>query len=298
MFKLRQLLVVLALCISGITIGQTKSKTTVRKKDQSAGFYGKRFTLQFGGGIHHNSFLKIASRHEKNYRNYYHNELKDPKGADQFNYSLYANAGYVLRDRIALSVDFNYYFGNMFIENYEQVEPYDDNSGTAIYPFGKTARINYHTIRIMPRIEIGSPGSNSPTGLTNIIGLGLEMSKGKSGKYNTFLNNEYYPYYYYSDLGEITGTHAPNTQITLPEKAAFNVVLMYGLEYRWSLSKNIAINLGGYVHVNLPVEAWAEDADIFGSINVNTEGWEFRRQLSLYRAQNFFSVRTGIMFML
>ena len=56
--------------------------------------------------------------------------------------------------------------------------------------------------------------------------------------------------------------------------------------------------MGGYAHLNLPVEAWAEDADIFGSINVNTETWEFRRQLSLYRAQNFFSVRAGIMFML
>lgn len=296
---MRYLLFVLALCISAITIGQTKSKPIAKKKDKAAGFYGKRFTLQFGGGFNHNSFLKIASKHEKNYRNYYYNRLRSPKGADQFNYSLYANAGYVLKDRIALSVDFNYYFGNMFIENYQQQEPYDNNSGTAIYPYGKTARINYHTIRIMPRIEIGSRKANSPAGFTNIIGLGLEMSKGKSKKYDTFLNDEYYPYYYDDGLfGSITGTYAPKTEISLPTKAAFNVVLMYGLEYRWPLSKNIAINLGGYAHINLPVEAWAEDADIFGSINVNTEDWQFRRQLSLYRAQNFFSVRAGIMFML
>ena len=294
---MRHLLFVLALCISAITIGQTKSKTTVKKKDLSTGFYGKRFVIQVGGGIHHNSFLKIASHHEKNYRNYYYERLNGSKGADQFNYSLYANTGFVLKDKLVLSVDFNYYFGNMFIENYEQHEPYDDNSGTAPYAFGKTARINYHTLRIMPRIEIGTRGANSPAGLTNIIGLGIEMSKGKSKKYDTFLNDEYYPYYY-NGVGEINGTLAPKTQINLPQKAAFNVVLMYGLEYRWPLSKNIAINLGGYVHLNLPVEAWAEDADIFGSINVNTEAWEFRRQLSLYRAQNFFSIRTGVMFML
>lgn len=298
MFKIKYLLTVLVLSISAMTIGQTKSKTTVKNTNASAGFYGKRFTLQFGGGMHHNSFLKLASKHEKNYRNYYYNRLKNSKSADQFNYSLYATAGFVLKDKIVLSADFNYYFGNMFIENYEQIEPYDDNSGTATSLYGKTARINYHTIRIMPRIEISSDGSNSPAGFTNIIGLGLEVSKGKSGKYDTFLNDEYYPYYYDNGFGTITGSYAPNTEIRLPKKAAFNIVLMYGLEYRWPLSKSIAINLGGYAHVNLPVEAWANDADIFGLINVNTEDWEFRRQLSLYRAQNLFSIRTGIMFML
>ncbi|AEA44867.1 hypothetical protein [Fluviicola taffensis] len=294
MYKLTIHLLWIILVSSSYSFSQTNNEVGRPKKNKQAiGFYGNRFFIQLGGGIHHNSILKIISRNERHYRQYYYQYLGGSKNADQFNYSVYGNLGVQLNPNIALTVDFNYYFGNMFIDNYGYREVYNENTSSMEITLGRTARINYRTIRIMPKIELGLHGSNSPIGLVNVIGLGVELSTGVSKNYDAFINDEY------NYLEQTTtGTYAPNTPFSFSRKPGINITALYGLEYRYPLTKSIALNFGGYLTLNIPVQAWLTDADIFGKIDMKTDSWKFSRQLSIYRFQNLASFRVGVMFML
>lgn len=270
------------------------SDVAAKKKNQTTGFYGKRFTLQLGAGIHHNTVLKLGSFQEKKLRTtaYYSNYRNQIKG-DQFNYSFYGSLGLVLKERTALSLDFSYYFGDIFIQNANKKAMYDEFGYYYGTVGGYDARVKYTTLRIMPRIEIGSRGSNMPTGLVNVLGLGVELSKLKSGSYKAITSYESYSYYYDSDSVFIN-----NQNLKFQDEFAINLTVMYGLEYRLPLSKNIAWNFGGYAHINLPVQILL--SDFFGTMNYNGTDYdeEHRIQLSKYRFQNLFSLRTGLVIML
>lgn len=270
---------------------QSESGKPTQKKNKDIGFYGKRFVLQLGAGFHHNSILKLASSYERNFRDRYP-ELNKSGGTDQFNYSFYANAGVVLKKRLVLSVDVKYYSGNIVLDDYGYNEYYDEFSGTSNVVLGRTARVKYNTIGIMPRIEFGSKGSNSPIGLNNILGVGIELSKAKSGSYDAVINN---PYDGYPDI------IAKNSKFDFTTESAISLTLLYGMEYRLPISKNIAWNFGGYVHLNLPVQIAIESElnGYYGSSYYQTN-WdaEMKLRLSKNRFQNIFSLRTGLVIML
>lgn len=270
---------------------QSESGKPTQKKKEELGFYGKRFVLQLGAGFHHNSILKLASSYERNFRDQYP-ELNKSAGTDQFNYSFYANAGVVLKKRLVLSVDVKYYYGNIVLDDYGYNTFYDEFSGGSNIVLGRTARVNYNTIGIMPRIEFGSKGSNSPIGLNNILGIGIELSKAKSGSYDAIINN---PYDGYPDI--ITN----NSKFDFTTESAISLTLLYGLEYRLPISKNFAWNFGGYVHLNLPVQIAIESElnGYYGSSYYQTD-WdaEMKLRLSKNRLQNIFSLRTGLVIML
>ena len=169
----------LGLFISVNSFSQVKkTELPAKKKNYGTGFYGKRFTLQLGAGIHHNTILKVISSQERELRNQaYYNKYRDQISSDQFNYSFYGNLGIVLKERTALSIDFNYYMGNVFLQNVGKKQIYDEWGYTYYSTPGYDSRVKYTTLRIMPRIEIGSAGSNMPTGLVNVLGVGVELSK-------------------------------------------------------------------------------------------------------------------------
>lgn len=263
---------------------QSESRELHKKKNASVGFYGHRFMIQFGAGIHHNSLLKLMQE-EKNYRNWY-TELHKSGGSDQINYSFYGNLGIQLKEKLAFSVDFNYYFGNIVIEDYGYKPSYSGDPTQ-----GKTARIDYTTIRIMPRLEFGSRGSNSPVGLSHIIGLGIELSKSKSRKYDAIVSDTTDDYIHYT-----YGSFMENTDISFTNKPAYNLTLLYGMEYRFPLSKNLAINIGGYFHLNLPLSLLKE-LD-FSYSQYNSKDQVFKNNLSINRTWNLFSIRTGLVIML
>ncbi|MNK02161.1 hypothetical protein D3C87_199810 [compost metagenome] len=273
--------------------GQTGTVSKPSKKNHAVGFYGKRFFMQFGGGMHHNTLLKIASNKEKNLRdNYFYSKYRSQIKKDQFNYSVYGSMGVVLKERFALAVDVNYYYGDIFLTGIGRKEYYDQ-FGYLIYTAGYDARVKYNTLRIMPRIEIGSSHSNMPAGLVNVLGMGIELSRLKSGTYKSIASNS--SQYSTDSLSVIS-----DRPLSFKDEAAFNLTMMYGLEYRLPLSKNIAWNFGGYVHVNIPIQELI-DEDIFGfssGYNYNDYEDQYKRQMSRYRLQNLFSVRTGIVIML
>lgn len=292
---LRTIFILLAVSLisPAISFGQKKEASDAStKNNQTTGFYGKRFTLQLGGGINHNTFLKLASSAERNLRNAtYYNRYRDQINNDQFNYSLYGNLGVVLKERFALSVDFNYYMGNIFLRNIEREEAYDE-WGNYYLIRGYDSRVKYNTFRIMPRIEIGTDGSNMPVGLVNVLGFGVELSKLKSGTYKSIYA---YDGYAYSDSAVIS-----DRNLEFEDEFAFNVTLMYGLEYRLPITENIAWNFGGYAHLNIPIQELIADEILginynYGNVNYNEE---HKLQLSRYRFQNLFSVRTGLVIML
>ncbi len=278
------------------SFAQTSKTTATKKENQTTGFYGKRFTLQLGASIHHNTILKLGSYQERKLRNtaYYRNYRDEIKG-DQFNYSFYGSLGLVLKERTALSLDFTYYSGDIFIQNANPKAMYDEFGYYYGTIGGYDARVKYNTIRIMPRIEIGSRGSNMPTGLVNVLGLGVELSKLKSGNYKAITAYDAYSSYYNYDSDSVS---ISTQNLKLQDEFAINLTVMYGLEYRLPISKNIAWNFGGYVHINLPVQAAL--SDFFGTIDFDGTSYDedYRIQLSKYRFQNLFSLRTGLVIML
>jgi hypothetical protein len=296
MLRISFILLAAILLSSASSYGQTeKTSTTTKKKNQTIGFYGHRFTLQLGVGGHHNTLLKMISYPERKLRtDAYYSRYRNKIKSDQFNYSFYGNMGIMLKERTALSIDFQYYMGNIFLEQVNQKEIYDEYGYYYAVSGGSDARVKYTTMRIMPRIEIGSKGSNMPTGLVNVLGIGVEFSKLKSGKYTTISSYSQYQ----------NGGWSPDTVVISDERLKFRdelsigLTVMYGLEYRLALSKNIAWNFGGYAHVNFPIQAAIND--LLG-INVNygsSYDEEYGIQLSKYRFQNLFSLRTGIVIML
>jgi hypothetical protein len=288
MFKLISTFIVGFLVVSTTAFGQTSS-TNTNKKKSTIGFYGKRLVLQFGAGMHHNSILKVASRYERNLRNdsYYEN-YRNQTNSDQFNYSIYGNIGVVIGKRATFSVDFNYYFGNMVLQDYGAQSYYDEFGNYYSNP-GVDGRISYNTIRIMPRIEIGGSGSNAPVGLVNVLGIGVEMSKAKSGKYLMI-----------DEQGSNYLSQPYEKNMTFVDEYAFNLSVQYGLEYRLPISKNIAWNFGGYIHLNLPVTGIFNDFSTYNYYSSDNQVWdnEIKYRLVKTRFQNLFSVRTGIVIML
>ena len=264
---------------------QSESGKLHKKKNALVGFYGNRFMFQFGASIHHNSFLKLLMQEEKNYRNWY-TDLHQSGGSDQINYSLYGNLGIQLKEQFAFSIDFNYYFGNMVIEDYGYRPSYSGNPSQ-----GKTAIIDYTTIRVMPRFEFGSRGSNSPIGLSHIIGVGIELSKAKSKKYDAIVSDTTDDYIHYT-----YGSFQKNTHISFPDEPAFNLTLLYGMEYRFPLSRNLALNIGGYFHLNVPISLLKEIDYSYDSYNSIDQ--QFKNNLSVNRTLNLFSIRTGLVIML
>lgn len=295
MLKSISFLFILSLTGASVAFGQTSS-TGTKKKNPEVGFYGKRFFMQLGTGFHHNSLLKLASSKERDLRtDPYYSNYKSQIKSDQFNYGFYGSLGVVLKDRVSFALDFNYYFGNIFLKNIGSQNYYDQN-GNYYFAIGYDARVKYTTFRIMPRIEIAAHGSNAPVGLVHVLGIGLELSKLKSGDYNSITA--------YSDQSYVPGGPViKERNLQLPEEKVFNLTFMYGMEYRLPISKNFAWNFGGYVHLNLPVQILIDESPLGGSsYNGSYYGNDYEReyklQLSRYRLQNLFSVRTGLVIML
>lgn len=282
---------------SGV-FGQTKTSTSTKEKNAEVGFYGKRFVMQLGAGIHHNSLLKLASYPERQLRtDYYYTGYKSQVKSDQFNYSVYGNLGVVLKERTTFSVDFNYYFGDIFLKNIGSKSIYDQYGNLTSTP-GYDARVKYTTLRIMPRIELSSRGSNAPVGLVHVLGMGVELSKLKSGNYMSITAKD-------NNYGMSDSVTMSTRSLTMTDETTFNLTVMYGLEYRLPISKNFAWNFGGYVHINFPIQAVINEdpLDLIDSYNGTYYGYkdyeaDQKLQLSKYRFQNLFSVRTGLVIML
>lgn len=298
MLKSISFLFALSLISSSAVFGQTKTSTSAKKKNSEIGFYGKRFVMQLGAGIHHNSLLKLVSYPERQLRtNSYYASYKSQIGSDQFNYSVYGNLGIVLKERTTFSVDFNYYFGNIFMKNIGGKNGYDQ-FGNYFYTPGYDARVKYTTFRIMPRIEIASKGSNAPVGLVHVLGMGIELSKLKSGNYKSISGME-------NNFGIYDSLLISDRNLKMTDETTFNLTVMYGLEYRLPISKNLAWNFGGYVHINFPIQLLINEDpfDLGNSYNGSYYGnkdyeAEQKLQLSKYRFQNLFSLRTGLVIML
>ncbi|MNU71101.1 hypothetical protein D3C71_605250 [compost metagenome] len=297
MLKSISFLFILSLISTSAVLGQTKS-TAKKKNNAEIGFYGKRFVMQLGAGIHHNSLLKLTSYPERQLRtSAYYNSYKSQIGSDQFNYSVYGNLGVVLKERLTLSVDLNYYFGNIFLKNIGAKNG-TDQFGNFIYAPGYDARVKYNTFRIMPRIEIASRGSNAPVGLVHVLGMGVELSKLKSGNYKSISGME-------NNSGVYDSLLISDRNLRMTDETTFNLTVMYGLEYRLPISKNFAWNFGGYVHINFPIQLIINEdplglGDSYNGIYYGYNDYEAdqKLQLSKYRFQNLFSLRTGLVIML
>lgn len=283
---LKSLSLLLVCYLVSPAFGQSASANNT-KRNKETGFYGKRFVIQLGAGIHHNSLLKWTSDKERFFRNFpYYKEYRSQITSDQFNYSLYGNIGVVLKEQFSLSLDFNYYYGNIFLAGIGT--KYHGNDSTDYYYFTSKydVRAKYNTIRIMPRLEFATKGSNAPAGLVHILAIGAELSQLQSRNYRVISS--------LSSVSNPSAVQITDSYVGLSKKTVVNITAMYGLEYRLPISKSFAWNFGGYAHINFPAlfPTYIDESDY------NMDETEQERQLAKYRFQNLISFRTGLVIML
>lgn len=242
-------------------------------QEDQPGFYGKRFQITIGTGGNVNVFKRLVNKSERTFReSEKYAPLREKSSGGIFNYSFHAAIGYAVGKRVTLSLDLNYMNSNAL----------------SLYSYSKYAyyayamRFKFQSYRLMPRIEISSKNSNSPIGFTHILGLGFEINLATSGNY---------PAYYYP-INNNTSYIFTDKKIEFSNKPQSTVTMLYGIEYRIPIAKWVAINLGGYFHLNL-------DPNIF-SRNKEYENFYEKtdRLMSKSRFQNLFSCRAGLMFMI
>lgn len=255
--------------------GQTDSK-----KKPEIGFYGKRFQVSLGAGGNVNLFSYLVNKDEQAFRKSdYFDELRKKSSKGLFNYSLHATVGYLLNERLTLSLDFNYLHGNAFSRRLMYVKS----------PQNYDVRFEFESFRFMPRLEINSRNSNAPAGLTYILGLGVEFNRGIS---------KTYPMYKYSwtldpNLGYTIYTHSlQDVHKSFSTNPQIGISALFGAEYRIPVAKWAAINLGAYTHLTL------NRYILFKSIEYEDEGEKINRLMARSRIQNLFSARVGLMFLL
>lgn len=243
---------------------------------QKPGFYGNRFTFQLGFGGNHNSLRYLIDRDERSLRQSDYEYIKKPYvHSSQFNYLFYGNIGYTIWNRAALSLDFQYYFGKIFMRNLDlgyNNSPYVNQVDT---------QLAYRSFRIMPRLEIAAGGANAPIGLFHILGLGIEITQMADKDYWVYNIND-------------NGTAPFQTHINKPSNN-ITLTLMYGLEYRYPLTKNIGLSVGSYIHTNNTFGIFFDD--VSGNYNYYNDG-DIKEKLKNARMYNLFSVRAGVQFAL
>ena len=249
------------------------------EKDELTGFYGKRFQFSLGTGGNVNLFSYLVNKSERSFRktdNYTELYKKSSKGL--FNYSFHATLGYQITERLGLSVDFNYLHGNAL----------SFRNSNAKSPSTYDVRFEYESFRFMPRLEISSRNSNSPSGLTYILGLGIEFNRGIS---KTYAMNKYKPtftnYGYYTYTKSFEYAH-----LYFNKKPQIGIGGLFGVEYRIPIAKWAAINLGAYTHLTLAPHL------IFSSIEYEGDDEKRTRLMAKSRFQNLFSLRTGLVILL
>lgn len=245
---------------------------------QKPGFYGNRLTFQLGFGGNHNSIRYLFDSDERTLRqaNYSYDE-KPYVRSNQFNYLFYGNIGYTIWNRAALSLDFQYYFGKIFIRNL------DLGYNNSPYVNLVDTQLSYRSFRVMPRLEIAAAGANAPIGLFHIFGLGIEVTQMADKDYWVFNVND-------------NGTAPFQATISKPTNN-ITLTLMYGLEYRYPLTKNIGLSVGSYVHTNNTFGILFEDiSGNYGYYNSNSGN--IKDKLRNARMYNLFSARAGIQFAL
>lgn len=244
---------------------------------QKPGFYGKRFILQVGLTGHHNTIRNLTFNAERNLRESTQPyKTKEYLNQYQFSGGFYGNFGYQIKKRFALSLDFQYYKSNKYVEYITiPIDDYNYNS--------YEGQIKYSVLRIMPRIELASAGSIAPTGLVHLFGFGVEII-------NPNTKNQ--------KLYNLATPDSMPEKVDLPHMSkSYSLVLMYGLEYRHALSKNVSLNFGAFAHLNIPFIGVGET--ITNSyVNYNNYNYQIGSKIQESRLANVFSVRTGIVFTL
>ncbi|AEA44866.1 hypothetical protein [Fluviicola taffensis] len=240
---------------------------------QDLSFYNKRFQLTLGAGGNFNLVSYLSDGNERSFRSYHRGtEFYKKSSKGLFNYSFHATVGYSLTKKLGLSIDFNYLHGSALslrAYNVKYTQSYD-------------VRFEYRSYRIMPRVEFSAKNnSNAPVGLTYIVGLGIEFTVGISKNYpsNYYTYNTYEKVFKYQ---KISFSRSPKLAMTS----------LLGAEYRIPITRWMAINLGGYFHLNLNPSLIIFNSEYSSPDDRN------ERKILQSRLSNLFSCRAGVMFMI
>jgi hypothetical protein len=210
------------------------SATAIAQKDN--GFFGKKGFIQvetLGNVPLFYSALNLGNGYEAG------QSSTSPKllaKNDNFNYGFRVSAGYAVKRNLAISFEFGQDFASVYPDPYSAI---DGNSSN--YQYVTHEMVDLKTTVIMPKLEFSTSNALSPMGLSHQIGLGVSFSD--------VIEKDYiYGPEFYSSIINYKNYSTYNTDvdpINFEEiETVKKYVLMYALNMRTPITKNLMINYG------------------------------------------------------
>ncbi len=209
---------------------------------------------------------------------------------DNFNYGFRVSAGYAVKRNLAISFEFGQDFASVYPDPYSTVN-WNFNSYFEV----THEMVDIKTTVIMPKLEFSTSNALSPMGLSHQIGLGVSFSNAIEKDYVYGITDNYFTsttfYENYSD--NKTYVDPINFQEIETVK---KYVLMYALNMRTPITKNLMINYG--VKYTLSVGGPREN-NIYSNPETSANSRytdELEYQISRSRSFSFINAFAGLTF--
>jgi hypothetical protein len=209
------------------------SSTAIAQKDN--GFFGKKGFLQvetLGNVPLFYSGFNLGNGYQVDETSTAPRLL--PKN-DNFNYGFRVSAGYAVKRNLAISFEFGQDFASVYPDPYSTV-----NWDFSSYSKVTHEMVDIKTTVIMPKLEFSTSNALAPMGLSHQIGLGVSFS-------NVIEKDYVYSIDYGSNLfyTKYSDNDIPIDPINFEEiETVKKYVLMYALNMRTPITKNLMINYG------------------------------------------------------
>jgi hypothetical protein len=231
---------------------------TVAFAQNGEGYFGKRMHFSIDTELQTPLMYNMVSNHVDNPKN--SDDLSEKK-FDLINYGVNLSLGYVVKRNVMINMEVGMEYSDMYMSARNTLENYE------YYNF-KFQKMGVSTLSILPIVEIGGKNSLFPLGLSHQIGLGYSQSRIVKRNYNSQVLNSSG---YYIDLNpSYLQDHYYDYEREIPYK---HVTLMYGLNMRTAIAKNLMFNYGfRYIfRVSLKDDYLVDESFIFDQEEVKGE---------------------------
>jgi len=264
------------------------STTAIAQKDN--GFFGKKAFLEvqtLGNVPLFYNILNLGNGYQAD------GTITNPQllaKNDKFNYGFRVCAGYAVKRNLAISFEFGQDLASVYPDPYGNVN-WNNNS----YYEVTHEMVDIKTTVIMPKFEFSTSNALSPMGLSHQIGLGVSFSNAIEKDYVYGITDNYFNsttvYENYSDKNIYVDP------INFQEiETVKKYVLMYALNMRTPITKNLMINYG--VKYTLSVGGPRENNMYLNPVTSPNSRYtdDFEYQISRSRSFSFINAFAGLTF--
>jgi len=264
------------------------SATAIAQKDN--GFFGKKGFLQVESLGNVPLFYNVISLGNGYAKDEASSSPLLVQKNDKFNFGFRVSAGYAVKRNLAISFEFGQDLASVYPDPYSTV-----NWGGNSYFEITHEMVDIKTTVIMPKLEFSTSNALSPMGLSHQIGLGVSFSNAIEKDYVYGFTDNYFnlttKYENYSD-NDLYVDPINFKEIETVKK----YVLMYALNMRTPITKNLMINYG--MKYTLSVGGPNENSLYMNPETSSNSRYtdEFEYQISRSRSFSFINAFAGLTF--